>query len=210
MVDDVEKAQKKCDKGKEEFYETAGDVIVMLSLTGLRKSELRGVRWTDWDEQNQTLSIERAVWRTKVGPTKTASSENTIPVLPLLRDLLIKRRERIKPNPSAYIFAGKRKGAPLNLHNLESRIIRVALKESTVKWSGFHGFRRGLASNLFGLGINPKVIAAILRHSDVSMTLQFYIKEAEGESRMALEKLEAKVKSMNENTGIVFGAQSNQ
>jgi len=54
------------------------------------------------------------------------------------------------------------------------------------------------------------VIAAILRHSDVSMTLQFYIKEAEGESRMALEKLEAKVKSMNENTGIVFGAQSNQ
>ena len=72
--------------------------------------------------------------------------------------------------------------------------------ESGVEWSGFHGFRRGLASNLFmALGVNPKVIQAILRHGDVSTTLQFYVKTPDSESRKALEKLDDMIKSKPSN-----------
>jgi integrase len=193
-------------------YETAADVVAMLSVTGLRQSEIRGLRWSDWDEAKQTLSIERAVWQTRVGPTKNPASQNTIPVLPLLQDLLRSRRERVKPKPSDYIFAGERKGTPLDFHNLANRVIKPALEngrtmkkvngefitdqDSGVQWEGFHGFRRGLASNLFGLGVNPKVIQAILRHGDVSTTLQFYVQTPDSESRAALEKLEESIKAM--------------
>src|ERR1017187_1626453 len=37
------------------------------------------------------------------------------------------------------------------------------LDEAIPKWKGWHCFRRSLASNLYALGVKPKVIQAILR-----------------------------------------------
>jgi len=189
---------------------TAIEVIGLLSLTGLRQSEARGLRWSDWNEIDETLDISRSVWGSHVGPTKNPESENSIPVLPMLKNLLSNRRERLKPGTGDYIFAGSRRNQPLNFHNLESRVIRPALKafqlpesekdvgwktSPIVEWKGFHGFRRGLATNLFELGVHPKTIAAILRHSDVNTTLKHYIKERDTESRSALATLEARIKA---------------
>lgn len=63
------------------------------------------------------------------------------------------------------------------------------LDESIPKWKGWHCFRRSLASNLYALGVKPKVIQAILRHSDIATTLDFYVETPEAESREALDKL---------------------
>jgi integrase len=57
------------------------------------------------------------------------------------------------------------------------------------KWKGWHAFRRSLATNLYTLGAKPKVIQAILRHSDLATTLGFYVETPEAESREALDKL---------------------
>jgi hypothetical protein len=45
-------------------------------------------------------------------------------------------------------------------------------------WHGWHGFRRGLASNLNRLGVDDSVIQRILRHSTVATTQNHYIKTA--------------------------------
>jgi integrase len=55
-------------------------------------------------------------------------------------------------------------------------------------------FRRSLSSNLYTLGVKPKVIQAILRHSDMATTRGFYIETPESESRDALDKLMGLVK----------------
>jgi site-specific recombinase XerD len=49
--------------------------------------------------------------------------------------------------------------------------------------------RRSLASNLYAMGVKPKVIQAILRHSDIATTLEFYVETSDAESREALDKL---------------------
>ncbi len=179
---------------------TACEVIALLSFTGLRQGEARGLRWKDWNEPTQTLEISRAVWGTKVGATKNTASAASIPVLPLLRELLERRRDRVKPSLVDYVFAGERRGEPLNFHNLEMRVIAPALKraikypDDDFRWSGFHGFRRGLASNLFALGVSPVIVAAMLRHSDVTTTLQWYIKTPEADVRAAMDKLEERIR----------------
>jgi integrase len=151
--------------------------------------------WSDWDESEQVLRISRSVWHGHVGPTKNPASEDSLPVLPLLRDLLQARRDRIRPAPHDYIFAGKR-GGPLNFHNLESRVIKPALKDiDVIKWAGFHGFRRGLESNRITVGVNPKVIAAIMRHKSIAITLQHYIQTPDAESGAARSKLEIKIRT---------------
>jgi integrase len=191
---------------------TAGSarvVIATAALTGLRLSELRGLRWSDFDGEN--LQVRRSVWRTKVGPPKTENSESLVPVLPLLQAALQKHRGDAPDD--AYIFAGERRWAPLNLHNLAARVIKPSIEKCTkcqksraehkpvedhkfeldprLVWKGWHSFRRGLASNLYSLGVAPKVIQAMLRHGDIGTTLQYYVQTQTEESRDALDQIEA-------------------
>jgi integrase len=61
---------------------------------------------------------------------------------------------------------------------LGQREMKDVLKRAGVLWHGRHGFRRGLASNLNGLGVDDSVIQRILRHSTVTTTQNHYIKTA--------------------------------
>lgn len=76
-----------------------------------------------------------------------------------------------------------------NRHAEQDKEQAFKLDESIPKWKGWHCFRRSLASNLYALGVKPKVIQAILRHSDIAATLGFYVETPESESREALDKL---------------------
>jgi integrase len=95
----------------------------------------------------------------------------------------------------SYIFAGERRGQPLNLANLVNRVIKPCLKKRApeIQWKGWHAFRRSLASNLYSLGVEPKVIQAILRHSDIGTTLAYYVQTPDNKSREAIEKIESAV-----------------
>jgi integrase len=137
--------------------EPARTVVLVAALTGLRMSEIRGLRWEDFD--GQALQMKRSVWRTIVGETKTPASAASIPVLPVLAKALKLHR---KKNPGPFIFAGGTR-RPLVLANLTRRSIAPKLLEKGIPWEGWHGFRRGLASTLYDLGVHDKVIQQILR-----------------------------------------------
>lgn len=184
--------EKEKDKRKREVAVVA---ISVAAFAGLRLSEIRGLRWSDYD--GLSLNVRRSVWRTHVGETKTPSSAASVPVIPLLKKVLDEHKTRVGGKEGDYIFAGERRGAPLNLANLARRVIVPALAGSaedyegpSVKWGGWHAFRRGLASNLYSCGVTPKVIQAIMRHSDIGTTLAYYVATPDAESRAALQKIE--------------------
>ena len=172
-------------------------VISVAAFAGLRLSELRGLRWNDYD--GDTLRVSRSVWRTHVGPTKTASSFGTVPVLPILKKVLDEHRARVNGGEGSYIFAGEKTGAPLNLANLARRVIKPALignEGQRLKWKGWHAFRASLATNLYSCGVSPKIIQSILRHSDIGTTLDFYVQTPDNEARAALQKIEDLLKAI--------------
>jgi integrase len=206
------------------YGEVAFAVVATAAFTGLRLAELRGLQWRDFKDNK--LSVERTMWRTKEGLPKTESSENTVPVLPILGSFLRNYRQYLEGlvdegklgrevKPLDWMFMGERRGTSMNLSNLVRRVIVPLLTRCSVchnpkhlhdsqshdhpfhldetipKWKGWHCFRRSLASNLYALGVKPKVIQAILRHSDISTTLSFYVETSDAESRDALDKLTA-------------------
>jgi integrase len=73
-----------------------------------------------------------------------------------------------------------------------------------VRWSGFSAgtawacvaFRRGLATNLHALGVDDKTIQAILRHSNVSLTQNIYIKSVMESQVSAMDSLSEKTRNM--------------
>jgi integrase len=84
-------------------------------------------------------------------------------------------------------------GKPLDLNSLYYREMREVLQKAGVEWAGWHGFRRGLASNLNRLGIDDSVIQEILRHSDVSVTQRCYITTTRPDAVAAMRQFSAKV-----------------
>ena len=54
------------------------------------------------------------------------------------------------------------------------QMIVHVLKEKKIPWSGWQGFRRGLAATLYGLGVADKTIQQIVRHADVAITMKLF------------------------------------
>jgi len=163
--------------------EPSRTAVLVAALTGLRLSEIRGLRWQDFT--GDELHVRRAVWASHISETKTTASAAAVPVLPVLRKALEAHHKR---SVSEFIFAGGT-GRPLVLQNVTRRDIHPALKKAKIDWHGWHAFRRGLATNLYSLAVPDKVIQQILRHANVAVTMKHYVKTSTADSRKAMDKL---------------------
>jgi integrase len=175
--------------------EPAVTVVATAAYTGLRLGELQGLTWADYSppvegEDLGLLHVRRSVWRGIVGEPKTEESKSAVPVVPQLLERLTAFRKLVGGLDCAPMFANG-VGKPMDLNALYYRQMRDVIERSGVAWLGWHGFRRGLASNLNRLGVDDSVIQAILRHSDISVTQACYIKTTRPEAIAAMRKLSA-------------------
>lgn len=172
--------------------EPAKTVVLTAALSGLRKSEIRGLRWEDLS--GKELSVNRSVWNREVNEPKTIRSKAPIPVVKRPADALDEHRQRMGKLAVGPIFQASN-GKPLNLDNLVRREIVPALEGTGVEWHGWHAFRRGLATTLHQLGVDDKTIQAILRHSNVGITMNIYVKSVADSQVSAMGALEAKLQN---------------
>ena len=118
---------------------------------------------------------------------KTAKSKAPVPVIPQLAQRLDVHRKRCGSQAGGPIFANT-VGHPLDLNACYQREMKDVLKRAGISWHGWHGFRRGLASNLNRLGVDDSVIQRILRHSTVATTQNHYIKTASPDAIAAMKQ----------------------
>jgi integrase len=171
----------------EKLDEPARTVVATAAFSGLRESEIRGLQWSDYS--GTELMVRRSVWRTFTGETKTPESKAVVPVISPLKKMLDAHRRR--NGDGSWIFAGEKKGFALNLDNLARRVIIPKVRE---RWHGWHGWRRGLATILFDLGVDPEIASKILRHADSAVTRRHYIMlESRKQGAKAMRKLQSLV-----------------
>lgn len=191
--------------------EPAATVCAVAAFAGLRRSELRGVRWEDYD--GDQIMVMRSIWEGFENEPKTKRSKSPVPVIPRLRAILAAHKLACG-NPKRGAMFANGKGDPANLNNLLNRTILPVLNRcgicrkaklahtaessheyvrdgSLPEWHGFHSFRRGLATTLYSLGVDDVMVQQILRHQDVSVTRKHYIKTVPEQSISAMGKLEA-------------------
>lgn len=174
--------------------EPAVTIVAVAALTGVRRGELRGLRWEDFD--GKELKVSRSYWRGIEQDPKTAKSKAPVPVIPQLAERLERHRASLVITKlSGLMFQKVPDGTnvdqdvPIDLDALARDVIRPVFKKHGLEWHGWHAFRRGLATNLHQLGIQDKVIQRILRHSNVSVTQACYIKTADKDVKEAMERL---------------------
>lgn len=157
-------------------------LILLAACSGLRKSEIRGLRWADWNVETSTLSVNRAVWRGHVKTTKSAASKAPVPVVPVLAVRLARHKSTVPCGDKSFMFPNG-SGGSLDLDNVARRFI--APKVGGL-WRGWHACRRGLATFLHANNVADKEIQAILRHENVAITQKSYIKTVPENVRAAM------------------------
>ena len=166
----------------------AYSIVAVAAFTGLRRSELCGLLWDNYN--GAEISVTRSVWEGHINEPKTRKSKAPVPVVAPLAKILNSYREQ-SGNPVSGVMFASLKGTPLNLNNVLNRVILPAFRKSGIEWHGWHAFRRGLATNLYRLGVADKTIQAILRHANVGTTMNIYVKSVSADSTAAMKLLEA-------------------
>ena len=169
--------------------EPVATVVAVAAFTGARKGEIRGFVWEGYD--GETIEVKQSVWRNLIGEPKREKSKGTIPVITQLKQFLDRHRVRSGNSREGFIFRNPL-GKPLNLDALVGEVIRPALEAEKIPWYGWHAFRRGLATNLHRLGVSDKVIQQILRHANVTTTINIYVKMVTRDAEEAMKKLETR------------------
>jgi len=167
--------------------EPTATVVATAAFTGARKGEIRGFTWENYD--GSEIRVEKSVWRSHVDEPKRPKSKGAIPVIAQLKLLLDQHWERCGRPRKGFIFSNEL-GNPMNLEALAMDVIRPAMQKQNLVWHGWHAFRRGLATNLHRLGVSDKVIQQILRHANVSTTMNIYVKTVSVDAANAMRTLE--------------------
>ena len=172
--------------------ERAAAMVAVAGFAGLRRSEIQGLRWSDYN--GSSLRVQRSVWEGILDETKTDASNGSVPVIGALARRLDTYRTRLRAErqPDSPIFAASN-GKPLRLNNILGSHILPVLKAAGIDFHGWHAFRRGLATNLHDLGIDDHTIKAILRHSSVTGTQRSYIKSLPQHSVAAMSAFDSSI-----------------
>jgi integrase len=189
-------------------------VITIAALTGLRRGELCGLRWSDVDWQGRAVAVQRSIWQTSSGWGVKEPKSHQVRWLvlgELTIGVLVGRRRRVDDicratetelSPDAYIFSpdvdGTRPTMPGRLTQAFRRLCeqmedRAAKANPPRKESWpyrLHDLRHYTATELFRAGHSPRTVADRLGHADPALTLRVYTANTEDQARAAAAELE--------------------
>ena len=153
-----------------------GDFFYVELTTGLRRGEICGLMWQDFDARNGVLQVRRTLHSRKLGvdmlgKTKTRSGERTI-VLPRSTAEILRRR---KENAiTQWIFPDPvRPELPLS-PNCAYTHMKAILHKAGLPDIRFHDLRHTFATHAIASGVDAKTLSGILGHTNASFTLDTY------------------------------------
>ena len=152
------------------------DFFYLEITTGLRRGELCGLMWSDFNEQKGTLSICRTL-HTKtgggyyVGDTKTGTGRRVIKLPPSTLQLL---SERKKHSISQWIFPNPIRPEDPVMPNSGYHRMKKLLAEAGLPNMRFHDLRHTFATHALASGVDVKTLSGILGHTKTAFTLDTY------------------------------------
>jgi integrase len=162
-------------------------LLLTAIFTGLRASELRGLRWQDIDLKKAEIRVRQRVDRyQRIGPVKSKAGKRTVPMPPKLVHAL-REWKLACPKGRLDLAFPTLAGNPQALADITSRGFQPAQVRAGVvndkgraKYKGLHTLRHFYASWCInqkvdgGLELPLKVVSVRLGHASIQMTADRY------------------------------------
>ena len=156
------------------------EVFRFILETGLRYGELTGLKWSDIS--GRTLTVSRQAYFLEdhgefvVGPPKSEKGYRDIYLTDAALEVL-----KSLPRDSIYVFTPEHRST----YNMQLKRI---CKAAGLKPFSIHKLRHSFATRCIESGMKPKTLQKILGHSDVTITLNYYVHVGDDEMRREMER----------------------
>ena len=173
-------------------------LIVTAIFTGMRVSELLGLRWSDVDLEAELPVIrvrQRADRWGKIGAPKRRAGSRDIPLPPFVVNTLKQWRVPCPASELDLVFPTA-SGRVESYFTLRRSAWLPLLRDLGLPQYGFHSLRHAAASMFIAtLGWTPKRVQTVLGHASIRMTYDRYghLFEDRDSDKEAMKKLEAAV-----------------
>ena len=158
---------------KEEYWY---DFFYVEVMTGLRRGEICGLKWSDIDFDANKLRVQRSVSKKKgggivIGETKTSTGTRNITMPPSVSEILKGRKQTAI---TEWVFpAFLNPEQPIH-PEAAYRKLKVILKHAELPLIRFHDLRHTFATHAMKGGVDAKTLSGILGHTNASFTLDTY------------------------------------
>ena len=135
--------------------------------TGLRRGEICGLMWQDFDEAHGTLTVRRTIHAERgggltAGETKTGAGKRIITLPPSTAQLLSERRKR---SYTEWIFPDPLHPERPTRPNAAYVRMKELLKKAGLPSIRFHDLRHTFATHALASGVDVKTLSGILGHT---------------------------------------------
>jgi len=179
-------------------------MVLLDVITGLRASELFGLKWIDVNFNSNEISVTRSIVNQVIGSCKTEASQKPVPLDPLLAKTLRTWRAHTRYKTATdWVFASpySQGRKPYWCQSLmRNRISVVARRVGITKKIGWHTFRHTCATLLRASGADIKVVQELLRHASCRVTLDTYTQAVTEQKRAAQNKIAGMVRGLKPQT----------
>ncbi|AVH49672.1 Arm DNA-binding domain-containing protein [Acinetobacter sp. SWBY1] len=141
-------------------------------FTGMRTSEIDGLRWKNVNFQRREIYIKEALVNGELGETKTYGSDRVIQMSERVYQALLDQKNMIK-NHSEFVFS-TREGKPLDYRLVNRRVWHPLLRYLGLQSRRAYQTRHTAATLWLSAGENPEWIAKQLGHSTTEMLFRVY------------------------------------
>jgi len=180
-------------------------------FTGLRVSELAGLRWNDIHADS--ITVDERFCRGDWGAPKSAASNTTMAVNRAVIERIHQLKQRTVTDragratrqyqlvkcdgPEDLVFQSVKDGRPLRDNNILARHIKPAARRVGLPFVNWRCLRTSHATWLKIVGADPKDIQAQMRHSHLSTTMEIYTQFVLESQRRAVDRLSDLAKMSN-------------
>ena len=162
-------------------------VILTAAMTGLRQSELLGLRWRDVDWAVQRIRVRNAFTRgehSSKGKSDLSTSRSVPMADRVVAELDRWSKRSVYTTEHSLVFAHPQTGKPLDRTKVTRRF-QEACADAKVSVITFHELRHTFATRMAAQGVPLRKLQEWLGHADIKTT-QIYMHYAPDEHEIAL------------------------
>lgn len=165
-------------------------------FTGMRTSEIDGLRWHNVNFQRREIYIKEALVKGELGGTKTYGSDRVIQMSERVYQALLDQKTMVQ-NRSEFVFSA-RTGKPLDYRLINRRVWHPLLRFLGLKSRRAYQTRHTAATLWLSAGENPEWIAKQLGHSTTEMLFRVYSRYVPNITRRDGSAFELMLEKLNE------------
>lgn len=151
------------------------NMLATFFFTGLRASELIGLKWESIDFKNKTITVrEQIVQGNHKNILKTTKSRRIVPIIKILLPYL-ENQYNITGSQNSHIFLTKKTNKHFHsAGKIREQIWIKTLKSANIDYRNLHQTRGTFISTLIANGEDITYVSKIAGHENVKVTLEKY------------------------------------